>query len=358
MKKLNKVLGIMLIGLMIGFTSNAFACEGYECLVNGTGSYIINSTALGSGFDADYEAINSGSGFGVSSALGNTSANARGNIVNGTVDGTVNTTGGGVVNTTASSATLVRGMGVGSRSDATGITAGVLDVNVNPGLCGNGSTSGNIIGSTSEMTSDRSWLVLPGNLYTSDSFTDGYASQSGRGYFSGGASARAGSDTAGTPGVDSKAGAGLTAGITITGFSYSESYRQAVDLMSGTTKIGTTEVMGTNIGAETDVSSYGTTYEYNTGRGSYADADLRGSYNVCGGVASHTVQTLGMNIGTSNAAGNYTGDSNHLNTNYTGSAIGTIYTAISTIDGMKGAIVQSGATMTVTSIGAHNVVPN
>jgi len=150
---------------------------------------------------------------------------------------------------------------------------------------------------------------------------------------------------------DSKAGAGAGASITMWGGSYSESYR-AVDWNDGTK----TEIMGTNVGAYTNIESSGYNYDWDKGLG-YADSNISGGWKAAGGVASVTIQDApGIGGAIATATGVYAG-SGPLNTNYAGSVHGGTYTSVTTVNGMNGSINSAGATMSVTSTVTGNSGP-
>lgn len=356
MNRFSKITGILTIALIIGFTGNAFACEGYSCLGNdqtvGTGALNIGATSMGGDIDYGYKFINNGVGGGLSAAGGVSTGAAAGVNKNGTMNGSIDTVAGGVMKTTTfkytptssdPSVTLKHADGVGSTSVATGVTGGNLKVSVDPTNKGAGVVAGGIDGIAGEVTVDGS-IIKTTNKFDSDGVSDGVAGQGAVGEFEGTAGSGPDYKKYGFfgPTIDSNAGAEVDAYIEMSGYSESDSYRYIVKGDGNRT-----EVLGTNVMAGTNVITSGDKSSYDNGLG-YADADICGDYKVAGVAISGTVQKSDSGLAIANAAGIYTGFG-ALNTSYTGTVVGGTSTSITTIDGMNGSIVHSSANMAVSS---------
>lgn len=139
--------------------------------------------------------------------------------------------------------------------------------------------------------------------------------------------------------MDSNAGAGFEANIFMSGSTYSESYRYIDKSQEGVR----TEGFGTNVGAVTNVTSFGSKYEVSNGLAN-AGAGVEGGYVVGGGAASLTVQDGAI----AGAVGSYHG-SGDLGCNFDGSAIGFTSTSVTTFEGMNGSINSASAGMEVSA---------
>jgi hypothetical protein len=318
-----------------GGPSNGGGCIGSDC-GNVTGSLDISTFAAGGGIDLDGKLIPNGAAGGISAAGGLTVGQAAGEVSSikifkkviplGTVEASINSIGGGLTETHAYKFTPSVGdigIGVGSSSNGQAVTGAVVDTAVVGfgyveavafGVAGQGSLNGSLIG--------------PSPLGAWDSFgvSYGLAGQGSVGAFVG---------YAGAVGFGS---AGFEANIAMNGGSYSESYR-AIDF-NGPAK---TEIMGTNVGAYTNVNSYGSDYDCGL-----AAADVNGGW-VAGGVAtSKTFQIADGGVAKATANGSYSG-AGSLNCDFEGSAIGGTQTSATTMQGYNGAIMTSSSAMKVTA---------
>jgi hypothetical protein len=324
------------------------------------GSLNVGAHAMDGAIDGDYQWIPNGSAFGISGAFGKGGAHANGFIINGVIEGEVTAVGGGITSTDSywlfmpvPDADL--SIGVGSASQSAAVTGATVKVKVDP-LMGFGVANGYIHGFAAQGTLNSSH-VGPSPIFFSEStgISTGTAGQGSMGGFRGGVFAIAfggefyfGGEPGG-PGYyvkrngqtagkvkyfpnghpenqsewdflgayrcgNTKAGAGAGANISMTGYSYSESFRY-VDWGDGTK----TEGMGTLVGAGTRVDSEGYAFDWDKGF-SYADGHVHGGWSAMGGASSTTIQmTPGFGGATATAVGMYSA-CGPLNTNYTGSA--------------------------------------
>ena len=319
------------------------------------GTLDIETKAGAAAIDSDFKTIPNGAAFGVSGATGKAKADANGFVLNGTVEGEVDALGGGLTVTDSYRlhnpvSGVDASIGVGSSSTSQANTAASVKIKVDPDRHGFGVVDADISGFAAQGTLNASGLKeSPIYANGTTGFTGGISAQGSVGGFEGDAWAMSGPDYRGwcRP-VDSKAGAGMGAEITMVGGSYSESYR-FFDKDGNITTTG----MGTNVGAFTTVTSHG--YDYDWDRGlACSDADVNGGFKVVGGAASITKQNApGTGVAVAKALGVYSG-SGRLGSTYNGSAVGYTHTTVATVDGMKGSIVSSGAGMKVTST---HVVP-
>jgi len=210
----------------------------------------------------------------------------------------------------------------------------------------------------SVMTDDRRWK--------SEGITGGIAGQGSAGYIVGGAYAISGPDTVKfervwncqkhrwetkmVP-VDSNASAEAEAGISMNGGSYSVSYRDK-SYHDGYR----TETLGTQVGAFTNVESYGSAGSYDNGLAT-SGAYVGGGWVAAGGAASYTTQQNQGGGASASAIGTYSG-SGALGCDYTGSAIGGTQTFSTTKHGLNGSINGASASMSVTSQVGHSQPAN
>jgi len=144
-----------------------------------------------------------------------------------------------------------------------------------------------------------------------------------------------------------KAKAETEAGIRMEGWNKAESYRFVE--FDGPAK---TEGMGSIVGSETNIESFGNARDRDCGLCAHADADLRGGYIAVGGAKTMTIQS-GPGIAVAGAKGGYIG-AGTLGTNFEGAAHGYSGTSITTVQGYKGSINSASAGMKVTAQGGYN----
>ena len=146
-------------------------------------------------------------------------------------------------------------------------------------------------------------------------------------------------------GVDSEIGGARGGTVFMSGVSMSESYRfQTVE------GDATTEVMGTNVGAATRVTSELFVSGYKDGC-AIGCGSIRGGYLAGGVAASHTRMEYENGHADAKAFGLYVGGG-QIGSTYDGSAAGYTQTSITTVDGMNGSINRSSSSMRVTSTGS------
>jgi len=337
------IVAVAAVGLMSGA---AFA---------GSGELDIGANAFQAAGDADIQFIPNGMAGGLGGAIGVGHADADGFVLNGDVEGEVNVVGGGLTNTSAYKMhnpipAFDKSIGVGSSSQSQGNAAADAKIKVDPARgFALGEVDAQICGFTAQGTLNGSGLIQSPIYFDTTGLTGGIAGQGSVGGFHGEAFAISGPDYGWCRPVDSKAGAGMGAEITMVGSSFSESYR-AVDWNPCT---GTkTELMGTNVGAATAVETSGYDYDWDKGLG-YANADVDGGWIAAGGAASLTVQNApGPGAACATAIGGYVG-AGGLNTNFVGSANGGTYTSVTTVNGMNGSINTAGSSMAVTANTTH-----
>lgn len=249
-------------------------------------------------------------GFGFGNSLGG------GVIFNGIGSSSSTATGGSVGITNLVSAPGV----LGSESYNLAKTGATLDLGVDPTgrFLSGGFGAGEICGLAGQGTIN---LVHITNV---DGETFGGAAQGSIGGFHGGVVVAAGPDGRRT---DSKDFANIGAGITMEGGSYAISGQIAPVTVDGVTKSG----LGSNVGAYTILTSF-------------VNGPVSGGWIAGGGAVTKTV----MEGASAGAFGVYTG-SGPLGCNYNGSAVGQSYVQKTTVEGMNGAIYNSGSSMAVTS---------
>lgn len=306
MKKL--LVAILMLGLMC---SPALACQGGNCsdqYIGAFGTVDVSSSASGSGMDMD----STWGAWGVSAAGGHARAGGSGVVYDGSVGVDVSTIAGGLTDTTAYSGGywLPNGWGyytgVGSQNQA--VVGGSVSVYVD----GLGIVGAGFGGQACQGSLDVSSLGS----------TSGIAGQASHAEISGLAGALVwGSAYAGGQ-IDMVGSSGSTSWNEITFDGPAITYS-----------------IGTNVGAQTQINAVGYDSSYGI-----AWSQVCGSYDVIGS-ASTTTTVPG---GSASASGMYAGHG-VLNTNYTGSASGYSYGSITTVSGMHGEIVSTGAGMHVTS---------
>jgi len=400
MKKIVCLIGIF----MLVFSLNAFADEkkdsgstsvgflGIEAEAgNATGSFGFAETPW---WSADGFAVGGGL------AGGHSEGGAFGGVYNGSIEGEINTVGGGLSKTETIKDISPSEHRVGTLTQNQASTHGKIKVKADVGDgFGAGAVLGGFHGAAGQVSGNVSHMHL-GWAFDSEGHTGGIAGQGSAGYIAGSAGAlvagysvdegytgrdcndkgkctgwfvKTNGENAGTVRYfdgkkprdenpnweylgaekvkprDLKAGAGAKAGIDMTGFSYSESYR-AIDKFEG----GKTESMGTFVGAGTDVKSYGNDWEWKVNEGcgiACSNASVDGGWIAAGGAATRTVQGGdGLGHARAGAVGGYFG-AGELGTNFNGSAIGHSQTSITTIDGFNGSINGASAGMKVTAQG-------
>lgn len=387
---MRKLFCVLLI-VLFASVGSAIACKGWDCSDRGyvdgmaMGKFDIGASSIGGAVDADVELLKKGGAFGISGAGGLANAEADGFVMNGMAKGEVSTVGGGLTVTDAFSGKYKfdkgngKGKYVGSASESYALTGGSLLIKVDPAKRGFGMASGHISGIAAQGTLNASYMVT-GNQFENDGFTGGVAAQGSVGSFSGGAFVMSGGDMYRVNGtlwvklngknagktfvkpfkwhpkspsewefvgyncvmIDSKAKAEVIAEIEMLGGSSSVSWKE-IHVEDGIR----TEAMGTDVSAFTEVNTMGTTFTKDRGLG-YASACLYGTYTAIGGAASYTQMSNDNAKAVSHAKGMYVGHG-ALNTNFAGSANGYTNGSITTVDGMKGSIVRSGAGMKVTA---------
>jgi hypothetical protein len=219
-------------------------------------------------------------------------------------------------------------IGVGSITDTYATTQGSLHVDARGlgysageihGCAGQGSLNGSLIGPS----------PLP--MWDSEGFSGGLAGQGSIGGFEGGAIA------AGYGSAD------VEAGIEMFGGSYSESYR-GINFSEGFK----TEYMGTNVGAQTTVNSYGSVDDH-----CLAVGCLDGGFEAGGFAGALTVQKTDSGIAKASACGSYSGGG-ELGCNFAGSAIGHTQTSATTLNGYNGSVMSSSSSMNVSVSASGN----
>jgi hypothetical protein len=346
---------ILVVGLAVLLSASmAFASEiGQGCIGSGcgnvNGSFKINTLAIGGGIDADGQLVKHGAAGGISAAGGLTIGEASGTIktivvptygwvkingkwkyvqtgtqtfAGGSASGQLDTVGGGLTTTEAGKYKDSDGLKhVFSASDSFAATEARLQLS----SFGIANAEGCILGVAGEGS-------LNGSIMFNHGVSTGVAGQYGVGYFAG----AAGTALFGKADVD--------AGVDIWGTSYSDSYRGKINNPDGSV----TRVLGTNVGATTDVTSWGN-QEYCGLAGGF----LTGGWQAGGVAATHTVQNSPGGYATANAVGSYSG-SGPLGCNFEGSAIGGTQTSATTVSGYNGSVMTSNASMKVTAKSTNN----
>jgi hypothetical protein len=339
MKKLF-IVALMVLSLAIG-AGNGFACDGPDC--SASGNFDISTFAVGGGIDLDGALIPNGGAFGISGAGGISGGVAEGafesftfgrrhpiTITLGGASGDLHSVGGGLTNTESYTYHPSIGdvsIGVVSTSDNYAVTSGSLHVDAwglahsegfIGGLAGQGSLNGSVIGGS------------PMFGWESDGGSFGLAGQGSVGGFVGGA---------GTVFLGS---ADVEASVEMWGGSGSESYR-AIS-WDGNSK---TEIMGSNVSANTNVTSYGNVDTCLVGYGA-----VEGGYIATGGAVTGTYQTTNGGVAGAFASGSYIG-AGELGCNFNGSAVGYTQTSATTLNGYNGSVMSSSAGMQVSSNGGN-----
>jgi len=337
MKKILTIAACALFALAL-VAQPAAACDGDECY--GSGNFDGSVFAGSAGLDLGLDCIPNGFAGGIAGAGGATYGEIHGLAVDAAVEGNINVTGGGLYNQSDyvfnTGADL--SIGVGSHSTAEGVTGGRVDLSADADCprCFDlniGVAEGHFAGVAGEGTLDVSVVGKSPYFFETKGVSGGIAGQAAVGHVEGAAIADDESWGAfcfkdyGNP--DS---AYADAYMDLAGGSYSESYRYVNrDCQSRT------EGMGTNVGANTFVNTYGD---------SSRDGYVNGGFKVAGGAAAKTVQMGNNGLGTAQIAGSYQG-AGSLNCNYTGSVDGYTRTSITTVNGMNGSIASSSAGMHV-----------
>jgi hypothetical protein len=331
MKKLFKPFIIALFAIAL-ISAPAMACDGPNC--SASGNFGISTLAAGGGVDGDLNFIPNGIAGGISGAGGVSQGLAGGEISSfkffghtftlGSASGELDSVGGGVTNTHDYTYHPDLGdvsIGLGSTSDSWATTEGHLNVQAKgvagaageiSGIAGEGSLNGSLIGPS------------PSFGWESKGFSGGVAGQGAIGGFAG----------FGATGLYGESD--VAAGVTMDGQSYSESYR-AIDWHDGKT----TEYMGTNVGAFTNVTSY-----RDVDNSCFAIGAVDGGYVAGGFAGAITHQSVDGGVANATAFGSYQG-AGELGCSFSGSAEGYTSTNITTVPNYQGSVVGSHAGMSV-----------
>lgn len=325
MKRLTTIFAIFAIFALIS-TPAAFACDGPNCF--GSGNFDIKAKALGGGIDYDYRVDPSrekATG-GISGAGGATFGHAKGNVTNGKAKGFLDLTGGGVTNTESEyyRPEAAFGIGVYSFSDSHAQTTANLKVVAKK----KASSSGGFLGVAGQGSLDGSYLG--DHRMNTKGETFGMVGQGSTGLIFGCANTSSKGKKRRVAEVD--------AGISMDGFSSSFSERGIIHDGSWTT-----DYFASGIEANTAVDSW---VSERTKREAYTRAG--GGFLAIGGGTTKSNISGSNGFGKASASGSYMGVG-ELGCNYTGGLSGSTYTNYSTLDGYNGAIVSSGASMSVTS---------
>jgi len=332
------------------------------------GGFTIKTFAAGGGVDMGFEAKNGFVAGGIGAGGGLAGGKADGVVLDGAVAGDVFSRGGGFAGNTTYTFKIDgtdRSQGVGSASHAEGYTGGSVNVSVDPDK-GAGYASGVVGGVAGQVTADGSAGVTP-NSAISNGFTGGLAGQGSVGGFVGYVVVMSGPDMEGTKltyfgnkhglakvfdwknwecvpySIDSQGAATVEANIDMWGNSYSESYGYV-----NVNEDVRTEGLGTNVGSDTHVRSSGAVSKYSNGL-AVADARLYGGFIAAGGAAAVTTQSVpGAGVATATAKGGYVGGGT-LGCNFDGSANGYTFSNATTVEGLRGSVMSSGAGMAVTA---------
>jgi len=329
---------VMCAMFVLGMTGMSIACDGPDCY--GSGNFNIDAKAISGGIDAGVKTIPNGIAGGAAGAVGATKADAYGYAQDAVTEGHISVVGGGLYNqydyTFGVPSDL--SIGVGSQSNAEAITEGHVSLFANADDpsgwfdYNQGVAAADFRGFAAQGTLDGSLLGESPYFFETNGVTGGLAGQGSLGTIEGGAFA-----------YDESSAflcwrrpdyAHANAGIDMWGGSYSESYRY-VDWGCESR----TEGMGTNVGAYTNVTSFGD---------SSCDGYTNGGFVAVGGAGAMTAQSGNGGAALATAVGGYTG-AGSLNCNYNGSVQGQTYTSITTVNGMNGSIVSAGSSMRVES---------
>ena len=323
------VLGLAVLGLVAG--------SAYAGGQTASGNFNVNTFDANGAIDGDFATIPNGLAGGISGAGGIAGTQAAGEVKTIRFWGRTISFGSTGADVTSGSTGLtvtdagrwnnpvpgVRSIGVYSVSHNEAGAYASTDINAK-GVAGAEST---MFGAYAQGSLDVSGLIhSPRYFDDTKGFTGGIASQGSIGGFVGGS------------GVIGFGDVQIEAGLYSVGNSGSESYR-FVD--------GNTEGMGTNVFANTTVTSYG-----NVDRSCIAFGAVEGGWGAAGGAASTTFQTAnnGSGVAKASAVGTYVG-AGSLGDNFTGSAVGYTSTNITVIPGLKGSSSQSAAGMQVSTSG-------
>ena len=337
-----KKLFIVMLVALFAFAGNAIADGGPDndngYYKGAFGGYKIKARSIGGAVDGDLDGIHDGFAGGISGAGGLAVSKSKGLVLNGYTGGSVSTIAGGLTKTEAWAKQYNFqngiGMGVGSKSENQAVTGGKFETGTGT-FMGIGGSKAKMFGVAGQGSANIS--LIGDDYLNADGFTGGVAAQGSVGGFYG--SGKTGALIYGAG--HSQAGAY----IDMQGYSYTQSFKE-VEEVDGTR----TESMKTQVGAGTDINTFG--YNYNSSCGiACSRSNVQGGYIVAGGAASHTK----LDGADAKAAGVYMG-AGQLNSNYHGSANGYTYGSVTTQEGMKGQIVQSGAGMSVTSYQSSGLV--
>jgi hypothetical protein len=337
---MKKLFVITLAVTMIFAFSNAFAggdCNGQpEC--SAQGNFAINTFAAGGGLDLHGALITkgypvSGAAGGISAAGGIGFGEAEGEFTSfklfrktitlGSAGAELYSRGGGEVLIddagTYNPGIGDKSVGVYSHSNTVATTAGNLKVNAE----GLAYSAGIIGGAAGQFSADGS-IIGPSPLpqWKSVGVSGGVASQGSAGAFLGAAA----TGLYGNAEVD--------AYINMGGDTYSDSYR-GID--------GNTEIMGSNVSAQTWVDS-----DSDVDTHAFAVGEVEGGWVAGGIAASKTVQATPYGVAKAGAVGSYNG-SGELGCDFNGSAVGYTQTTATQTPGYRGSIMSSSAGMQVSN---------
>jgi hypothetical protein len=329
MKNINKIFAVLFTSmfLMSGVAlaqTNGYGCIGSGC-GNVTGSLDISTFAAGGGIDADAQLARHGAAAGISAAGGLTVGEAEGTIktfkifkktfAGGSVEASIDSIGGGLTKTEAGKYTEDGLKHVYSASDSYAVTGADMDLKA----FGVAAVEGCVFGVAGQAS-------LDGSIMFNHGVSAGIAGQYSAGYFVGGA------------GVVGFGSAGVDAKIEMNGQSGSDSYRGVFHDGPATTR-----VLGTNVYAATEVTSYG--YNYDCG---LSESFLAGGWQAGGAASAKTIQISNGGIAKAEANGSYSG-AGSLGCNFEGSAVGGTQTSATTVQGYNGSVMTSSAAMKVSA---------
>jgi hypothetical protein len=346
---MKKLLVLSLVAAMAIFGTNAFAD-----VIGGFGAAV---QAKSGAVDFDAKLIPNGGAFGISGAGGLAAGQTAGGVAIGAAEGAFEsgqiygwigpkwynwgwktiTLGGaeGDLYSVAGGWTKTeaykydpgigdKSIGVGSYSDNYAVTGGALHVGA-WGLAGSAGVIGGVAGQGSLDAS----IIGPSPKFGWDSngVSAGVAGQGSVGGFYG---------AAGTVLIGE---ADIQAQIDMWGYSRSESYR-AIEWLGNGVK---TETMGSNVMAQTMVTSYANE-EYH----GLATGFVNGGWVAGGIAASKTVQATPYGVAKAGAIGTYSA-AGELGCNFNGSAVGYTQTTATQTPGYRGSIMTSQAGMQVSN---------
>jgi len=338
---MKKSIFVALFAAVMMIAAPSFACDGPNC--SAEGNFDIEVGAIGGGIDADLKFIPNGAAGGIGAAGGLAGGQAEGAFESGRIlwwkvpfggaEANLEVIAGGATHTDAyafnpnsrfEDSPFDLGIGVGSETYGLARVDGDVDGNA----WGLAYSEGGFAGIAGQGSLDGSVLFdSPLCFWDSKGMTYGVAGQgSVAGIVGGGVAAGLGDYEA-------------EAGVFMQGNSISESYR-GISKFEG----GKTEVMGTNVGAFTSITSYGY-----TDRGLIGTAFVNGGYVAAGNVASKTVQFTQTGAAKATAYGAYSG-AGELGCGMNASAVGYTQTRATTYDGMTGSVMSSEASMKVQNV--------